>query len=236
MVNAANPSAERLARYLTGDATGDRADELAAWIASSPRFRAFADAHRDKIRKKLRGATDDDAWRDVRAELAVAHRLLRERRLDLTFEPAGGQRGGPDFRVTFRDHLAFNLEVTRPRRDPDVTTIGRVMLAKLRQLPPGTANVLLVALDASVVAADVIGAAAQGLRSLADARDAALLERGAFASPRDFYQRYLRLGAVVTWATGAPEGIATSAWVNPSARIAVPGPALRACLAALGAD
>ena len=36
------------------------AQELLEWLAGSARFRAFAEAHRDKIRKKVRGATDAD--------------------------------------------------------------------------------------------------------------------------------------------------------------------------------
>jgi len=55
--------------------------------------------------------------------------------------------------------------------------------------------------------------------------------RRGFNGTRDFYDRFLRLGAVVTW----PEGAAATAWVNRSARIAVPDRALRACLAALAA-
>ena len=89
MVNAPSPSAGRLARYLNGDSVGPETDELAGWLASSARFRAFADAHRDKIRKKLRAASDAANRLDVRAELHVAHLLLADRRIDLAFEPGG---------------------------------------------------------------------------------------------------------------------------------------------------
>ena len=50
--------AEKLARYILEDVEDPMAVELAGWVASSSRFREFAGAHRDKIRKKLRGATD----------------------------------------------------------------------------------------------------------------------------------------------------------------------------------
>ena len=51
---ASGTHVERLAAYLLADATdGHLAAELGTWLGSSSRFRAFADAHRDKIRKKL---------------------------------------------------------------------------------------------------------------------------------------------------------------------------------------
>ncbi|MDQ2674391.1 MAG: hypothetical protein M3Y40_07020, partial [Chloroflexota bacterium] len=87
--------------------------ELGAWVATSAGFRAFADAHRDKIRKKLRSAGDADALRDVRAELGVAALLLADRRIQLAFEAHGAGHRGPDFTVTFRSSRAFDLEVTR---------------------------------------------------------------------------------------------------------------------------
>ena len=232
MVNAPSPSGGRLARYLNGDAIGNETDELAGWLTAAPRFAAFADANRDKIRKKLRGATDAAARLDVRAELQVARWLLADRRIELDFEPDGSVRGGPDFRVAFRSHPAFNLEVTRPRRAPDTTGIARIVLAKLRQLPPGMPNVIAIAVDA-LVDGPTIADAARHLRSRADAGDAAMLARGGFASGRDFYQRFLRLAAVVTCCEAADGDSRAAVWINPSARISVPDRALRACLAAL---
>ena len=103
------------------------ARELLEWLAGSPRFRAFAETHRDKIRKKFRGATDAESLRDVRAELQTARLLLADRRIELAYEAYGSGKGGPDFTVTFRGARSFNLEVTqaapsagrgRPRRSP----------------------------------------------------------------------------------------------------------------------
>ena len=109
----------RLAADISGGASGDPlAAELTDWLADSSRFRAFAERHRDKIRKKVRTATDAEALRDVRAELAVAYRLLADRRFELAFEAYGAGRVGPDFTVTFRAGRIFNLEVTRLRRPP----------------------------------------------------------------------------------------------------------------------
>ena len=68
---------------------------MVEWLAGSPRFRAFAEAHRDKIRKKIRGAADPEALRDVRAELATARLLLADRRIELAFEAYGSGKTGP---------------------------------------------------------------------------------------------------------------------------------------------
>ena len=73
---------QRLADELVPD-RGPLHDEIAGWLRSSRRFRAFAEAHREKIRKKLRSATDADARLDVRAELRVANLLLADRRIGL---------------------------------------------------------------------------------------------------------------------------------------------------------
>src|SRR5688572_5326596 len=138
---------ERLARYLDAQADTDPlADELAGWLAGSARFRRFAEAHRDKIRKKLRSAGDVEARRDVRAELRTAHLLLADRRIELAFEAYGSTRGGPDFTVTYGGERAFNLEVTRQRRARDAAGSGGPLLAKLRQLPPSVPNAVLVAI------------------------------------------------------------------------------------------
>lgn len=216
-------SIERLASDLTTDAFGD---ELGAWLAGLPRFRAFTEAHRDKIRKKLRLATDADALLDVRTELLVARLLLGDQHMELTFEPGGSTRGGPDFGVAYRRAHAFNLEVTRPRG----TDAGRPILAKLRQLPTGGANVLLLAATA---ASWDVGAAVRAIRARADAKDEPFFTRRGFAGTRDFYDRFLRLGAVITWSEPAADAGRADAWMNGSARIGVPERPLRACLAAL---
>lgn len=210
--------------------------EITGWLASSARFRAFADAHRDKIRKKLRTAADPDARRDVRAELRAAHLLLGDRRIELAFEAHGSGRGGPDFSVRFRGHPAFDLEVTRLRGDPAAATHGGPLVAKLRQLQPSVANVLLIAMDGDRPdALDLVGAV-RGLRARADAKDEAFFQRRGFEGTRDFYHRFLRLGAGVAWCEGGPAGARVLPWENGSARIPVPPAALRACLAALGTD
>src|SRR5262245_8336213 len=71
---------DRLLSYLLDGARPDPGDEVAGdlvgWLSASARFLAFVDAHRDKIRKKLRGASESAARGDVRAELETAFALL----------------------------------------------------------------------------------------------------------------------------------------------------------------
>jgi hypothetical protein len=225
---------ERLAHYLLDGATSDAlGTQLQGWLAGSTRFRAFAEANRDKIRKKLRGAPDDESRGDVRAELAVAHALLNDRRIELAFEAYGAGRAGPDFTVTYRAQRAFNLEVTRPRRSSDPALLGGPLLAKLRQLPPSAPNVVVFALDAGGVDSVDVAAITRALRTRADAKDGAYFIGRGFDGTRDFYQRFLRLGAVVVWAEAASGDARATLWSNPSARIAVPERAARACLSCL---
>jgi hypothetical protein len=216
---------------------GDQiAAELLGWMAGSARFRAFAEANRDKIWKKLRRATDAEALRDVRAELRAAQLLLADRRIELAFEAYGSGKVGPDFTVTFRGTQRFNLEVTRLRRVPDTTGFAWPLLAKLRQLPPSAPNALLVAIDGPSAEALDVAAATRTLRSRADAKDESFFADRGFAGTRGFYERYLRLNAVVVWCDGAPGDARAALWTNRSARIAMPERAAQACLQCLRAD
>ena len=210
--------------------------ELAAWLAGSRRFRAFAKAHRDKIRKKLRGATDEDARRDVRAELAVAHLLLAEPRIELAFEAYGSTKGGPDFTAGFRGERSFNLEVTRLHRPPQAAVHGGPLLTKLRQLPPSVPNAVLVAIEGDSADAFDVADAMRGVLARAETKDDAFFVARGFDGTRGFNQRYLRLGAVLVWCEGAAGDARASSWTNRAARIPIPERAARACLACLRAD
>ena len=209
--------------------------ELRGWMDARPQFRAFVEAHRDKIRKKLRGASDAEARRDVRAELRVAHLLLADRRLALEFEAYGVGKVGPDFTVTYRGERRFNVEVTRLHRDPRVATYGGPLLTKLRQLPPSMPNVVVVAIDGERADAFDIESATRAMRQRADAKDDAFFNSRGLDGSRGFHARYLRLGAVIAWADAAAEESRVVLWTNRSARIAVPDRAARAVLACLGA-
>jgi hypothetical protein len=210
--------------------------ELEEWLAGSARFRMFAEAHREKIRKKIRGAADPDSLRDVRTELRTARLLLGDRRIDLAFEAYGSGKTGPDFTITFRGTQSFNLEVTRLHRPPEATGLGASLLAKLRQLPPSAPNAVLFAIDAESAAALDVDEAIRLLRSRADAKDERFFSSRGFDGARGFYERFLRLSTVFVAAEGADGDARATLWINRSARIAMPEPAARASLRCLRAD
>ena len=102
-----------LTAYLFGPSDSSLAAEIGPWLVASSRFRAFAEIYRDKIRKKARGLRDGEGRRDLAFELAIASRLLAERRFGVEYESYGVGQRAPDFRVTFRSQLRFNVEVRR---------------------------------------------------------------------------------------------------------------------------
>lgn len=55
--------------------------EFGRWVEGSPRFRTFAETYRDKIRKKVRGITEAEGYRDLQAVLATAYFLVVEWRV-----------------------------------------------------------------------------------------------------------------------------------------------------------
>jgi hypothetical protein len=226
---------ERLAQQLFEGAAGEPlVGELTGWLVGSGRFRAFAEANRDKIRKKLRTVADPDALRDVRAELGAAYLLLADRRMELAYEAYGSGKGGPDFTVSVRGEGPFNLEVTRLRRGPEAGLEGS-LLTKLHQLPPSAPNAVLVAIDGDSAEALDVDGTIRSLRGQADAKDEAFFAHRGFAGTRGFYERFLRLGAVLVWCEGAAGDARAALWTNRSARIALPGRAARACVVCLRA-
>ena len=233
-VSPSGTAVERLAWHLHDRGPEDPlAIELVTWLEASPRFRAFADTYRDKIRKKLHGAGDAEAVRDVRAELQIARLLLAERRFEVAFEAYGAGRAGPDLTVTFRAGPRFNVEVTRLRRVPDPAAVSAAVLAKLHQLPPSVPNAVVLAIDGMAADSVNTAAAAQALRARADAKDEVWFSRRGFDGTRGFYERYLRLGTVFAWNELADGDGRAAFWTNRSARIALPEPAARACLGCL---
>lgn len=206
---------------------------LGPWFDRSKRFVAFAEAHRDKIRRKLRTATEPGARDDVLAELETAFRLLDDRRIELAFEAYGSGRRGPDFTVTFRAAHRFNLEVTRPRMsgesvDPEAL-IGRAVLAKVRQFPTGVANALLIATPVAQ-SPDQVALTMRTLKQRADGGDGAYFSARGMALD-EFQAHHRRMSALFVAGETAP---GVFAWLNPEARLSLPDGAANACLARLG--
>lgn len=232
---ATTPTIGRLVAYLIDAAEPDKAwSELPFWLAESPRFRSFAEANRDKIRKKMRGAVSPEARLDVRAELRLAALVLGDRRFSLAFEAYGAGRRGPDFTATFRAGRTFNIEVTRRHSGPGEGTIWPAIVAKLRQMPPSASNVLVISVDAANGAPDP-GPVLRELRWHADRRDDAFFVAKGLQDAATYNAAVLRLAAVIAWAEPAdtPDRVAT--WANAGAKIPLPEPTLRALVSALAA-
>jgi len=220
---------DELIAYLFGAGDAPLAAEVGPRLVASPRFRAFAEIYRDKIRKKARALREDEARRDFAFELTIAARLVEDRRFALEYESYGMDKRAPDFRVTFRGGTRFNVEVRRLRgRAPtDPARIIRAVCDKLGQLPPSMMNVLVLGADGPSSAADALAPALVQLQDRAAQKDDAFFEQRGFTGTRDFLRRYQRLSAAL-WLTGAPGALQASLWRNPQARHPLPADLARA--------
>lgn len=206
--------------------------EMASWLEEGKRFEAVLSGNRDKVRKKLRSAADDQALLDARAEVLVASLLSTERRFALEIEPYRTGNRGPDFGIVFRDNQRFNVEVTRlrsatARGDGNATRLMGVLLGKVSQLPASVPNVVALVGGAASPTKETVAAAVKQLKIHADRRDAVMFTRRGFDSVRAFYAHYVRLSAVAVVGGG-------DLWINPDARHPLPRElviALSRCLA-----
>jgi hypothetical protein len=210
--------------YIFGNTKLPLAVQFARWTAVSPRFRDFAVTYRDKLRKKVRGVPDAEGFGDLRAELATAYFLLGERRFAVEYEKYGvGKQRGPDFSVTFKTHLRFDVEVTRLRPTgvesaPEPHKLVNMLCGKLGQLPPGIPNILVVAAeDTTYTSADLAGAV-RLLQDRVEHRDEEFFIRRGFRDRSDFLKQYSRLSGVRLLAAGA----APTLWPYPQARHPLP--------------
>jgi len=225
---------DELITYLFGADDSRLSAEVGPWLVASQRFRAFAETYRDKIRKKARALREDEARRDFAFELAVAARLVEDRRFALEYESYGMDQRAPDFRVTFRSGVRFNVEVRRlralaltPNASVDQPRLIRAITDKLGQLPPSMINVLLLGADGPALAADALVPAMLGLQARAAQKDEDFFEQRGFAGVRDFLRRYQRLSGAL-WLAGALGALEASLWRNPQARHPLPADLARA--------
>jgi hypothetical protein len=192
--------------------------ELGHWLEDNPRFRTFVEANAEKVRKKL-SVNDEEARLAVRAELLVTQRLLLDRRFEVAFEAYGAGRVGPDLSVAFRVNQRFNLEVTRLRTAPEAAKVANVIGAKLRQLPQGVPNALVITGERLELSTHVLADAARNLK------ERSIGPLGA---------QYLRLSGVFSLDEDAGQS-PVSFWANREARQPLPETvvaAVSACLAA----
>jgi hypothetical protein len=201
---------------------------LLQWMEESSRFTVFVEAYRDKIRKKIRVVNEPESVLDLRSELEVAYCLLRDRRLDVAYEPyASAKKRGPDFAVTYRTNLVFNIEVARIRVDEagvggiDLARkeerILRIMLDKLGQMQPGMANLLVIHTREDLARSIDLGGLMQEVKTRAEGKDPAFYDISRYTSPAAFYKDFLHLSGILLWPAGA------QLWVNKQARPNLPG-------------
>lgn len=217
---------------------------MTMWLTTSRRFMAFVTTFRDKIRKKLRVAPDQETVLDVRLELETAYLLLQERPLSLVYEPQpSGQSRRPDFAVTYTTSLTFMVEVTRLRTDPAsipakameqaVSTpdpnfvlnehLADTVCSKLGQLLPQHSNVLLIGVEAALhLSPDDLRVAMLRLQQRAERNDATFFQKYRFRDRADFFRHYQRLSEILVRGPYVPAGEPIVVWVNPQSKQPLP--------------
>jgi hypothetical protein len=233
--------ADLLAYLFEGQSAQEAAELLAAelgqWLLASSRFTAFVDTYRDKIRKKIRVNREPESVLDVRSELEVAYRLLNDRRLAVAYEPyASAKIRGPDFSVTYRDNLVFNIEVARMRVEaalagdtpeheprpgaeaaPDRARLEerilRIVLDKLGQMQPGLPNLLIIHTHPDIAHLADLDRLLREVKIKVDGKDPAFYAFSRYPTPAAFYKDFLHLCGILLWAPPAPK-----LWVNKQAR------------------
>jgi len=227
--------------YLFDNSPHVLASPLTHWMRESPRFAEFVETHRDKIRKKIRGIHRAGGFQDLRAELETAYLLLREKRFTLAYEPYGRGTGrGPDFAVTFRTRLTFNVEVRRlrisgraheagepPLFDPQAEgrRMAEIVSSKLRQMLPSMMNLLVIMAEQQRICELELGQVMNQLKQRAEQKEPQLFRRHRFRNPADFFKYYQRLSGVLLTRTGQPDnGPCPILWLNPQTKHPLPGP------------
>ncbi len=204
---------------LFGDTTSEAALRCRAWMLDEPRFATFLDTYREKIRKKARYAGGEESMRDLLAELSVAQALLRERRFAVAYEAYAAEKArGPDFTVTYKTHVRYNVEVKRLRHGPLDAFEWRLTDAiceKLRQMPASAMNVLLVVAQRAPDASE-LAALMRALVARAERDDRTLLARYGFVGTRDFFAGFRRLSALAV--REERDGAPVTLWHNAQAR------------------
>lgn len=215
------------------------AAEFEQWLRESRRFRTFTETYRDKIRKKLRHAQDEDSLKDLYYELETAYRLMQDQRITLEYEKqAQLKQRAPDFAVSFRVNTLFNVEVTRLRRPAedsrlvDADEIERILSRKLidgicdklGQMLPSTINVLLMTPAWEITHTELL-ATLNTLRISAEQKNDAFFTRQGFQDSRDFLKHFQRLSAIFCRSEGQQTYVL---WLNPLARHAIPKELLNA--------
>ena len=207
-----------------GGETHPLREACASWIMSSRPFRAFLAENAGKIRKKSRLASDEESLRDVRLEMDAAYHLLADRRVALAYERyLADKMRGPDFTVTFKGHIVFNVEVKRLRAPLQEGKLGGAICEKLHQMPPSAINVLLVGMDTNAPSELDSAAIIKRLVLRAETKQDSFFSERGFRDARDFLRALQRLSGLLlrpNWYDAPPSS--PILWLNPQARLPLP--------------
>lgn len=224
--SARKPKADDLLASIFGDAAPQVTANCARWMQLSPRFKAFLEAHQDKVRKKANGLRDAEGFADLQAELSVAYWLLGERSFTLEYEKYMAEKmRGPDFTVTWKGHILLNVEVKRLR---GATADARAkytaaLCDKLRQTTPHVMNLIALVSDSLIPDEAELLKALTLLRARAEHKDDAFFTQRGFADVRDYFKYYRRLGGVSLRSGAIVERPGASIlWINNEATPAIP--------------
>lgn len=227
---------DELITYLFDGQPHILAESMEKWLASSRRFTAFVNSHHTKIRKKLRTVHGAENLRDLQLELETAYLLLRERSLNVAYEPQHPELGrSPDFEVTFTTSLLFMVEVTRlraarPKSSDNTSAIpllgdrfSDTLCSKLGQLLPRRGNLLLVGVEASKLVDYDLRATMLRIQQRAEGNDSIIVHKNRFRDRADFFQHYQRLSAILIREIPLQAGELAILWDNPQAKYPLPG-------------
>lgn len=229
---------DELLSYLFDGRPHRLTESMTTWLTSSRRFTTFVNSHHTKIRKKLRTVQEPESLRDLQLELETAYLLLRERFLNVAYEPQHPELGrSPDFAVTFTTSLTFMVEVTRLRTSQPKTQPGiqepsnetlpsdrfiDMLCSKLGQLLPKRSNLLLVGAEASHLTDHDIRTTMLRIQQRAEGNDATLVHKHGFRDRADFFNHYQRLSALLVRGIPLQAGEAVVIWDNPQAKYSLP--------------
>jgi hypothetical protein len=205
---------------------------LAGWMDASARFTGFVETYRDKIRKKIRVSREPESLLDLRSELEAAYCLLNDRRVAVAYEPyASAKQRGPDFAITYRANLVFNIEVARirversevegidlPRKEERII---HILLDKLGQMQPGNPNLLVIHTSQELVSSIALGRLMQTVKTRAEKNDPSFYAASRYSGRAAFFREFLHLSGILLWAASVQP------WVNKQTRPALDGKVLR---------
>jgi hypothetical protein len=109
--------ANKLTQYTLMGRHPHLASQFEKWLKSSSQFRDFVEENKAKIRGKVHRAKTEEAFRDIWCEFGIAYLLLQSNHFSkVEYEKYGKAKQAPDFTVTHKTGMGFNVEVRRIRK------------------------------------------------------------------------------------------------------------------------